>query len=231
MKSIQFFKSEKNISTSEPDPKNPDVILHKVKLHEELPDPITDATVEVIEHLRAALDQAAFAVATSKGNKGTYFPFADSLAELDGMVESRCEFIPDEIVTLFRAFQPYKGGDNLLWALNKLCNAQKHRLIEPAGVIVGGMHIRNMTIATTGPGPFELLSPKWDREKNEIVFAKSNSEAKFKYDFELSLSISFGEVEVVGGQPVLAVIRAFTSKVESIVNATEAEARRIGLIE
>jgi hypothetical protein len=30
-----------------------------------------------------------------------------------------------------RRFKPYKGGNDLLWALNGICNVNKHRMLVP----------------------------------------------------------------------------------------------------
>jgi len=36
------------------------------------------------------------------------------------------------------SFKPYKEGIDLLWALNELCNSQKHEIIIPFALDVGG---------------------------------------------------------------------------------------------
>jgi hypothetical protein len=79
--------------------------------------------MEIIEALRSALDQAgaACAVLTGKTNpKKSYFPFADSGPELTKVIKGRCKDLPGEIISLFRSFQPYQGGNDPLWAMNKI---------------------------------------------------------------------------------------------------------------
>lgn len=224
----RFFARKHYQSIAEIDPELPEFFVHKIKFYKQLPETITRNTVAAIENLRSALDQTAFAVATRKGRKGNKFPFADSALELENEIKVGCEYIPNDIVTLFRSFKPYKGGDDLLWALNKICNSQKHALIIPTAMLIGGMLIRKM--AVTGHGPAQIMAPRWNSDKNEIVFAKASRNRKIDYDIEFALSIAFGEVEVVKGQPVPTVLRALIGKVTGIVDATEAEARRLGLM-
>ena len=60
--------------------------------------------------------------------------------------------------------QPYQGGNEALWALNKLSNTDKYRILCPFGTDV----IRTGA-AVKGPGYFSIPDPhKWDSAKNEM---------------------------------------------------------------
>jgi len=221
-----FVATKPYTSVSEADLQQPEIMEHKVKFVGHLPDEISDITMEAISAIREALDHAAYAVATRKTHGGTSFAFGQSAADFEGQLKTKSENIPDEIKAVFRSFQPYRGGDDLLWTLNELCNTKKHRLVVPTGWTVGSMNAREIS----GDNILSILVPRWNSEKNEIVFARTGPRGRIKYDCEFRLGIAFGGVVTVSGKPVLAVLRALTAKVEGIVYATEAEAKRIGII-
>jgi hypothetical protein len=165
--------------------------------------------------------------------KFAYFPFARTAAEFENVIKGRCKNIPADILTLFRAYKGYQGGDDLLWALNVLCGASKHQLIKPVGQTVDGVWYERIQVDYADESNFlDILMgpPAWDRDKNEVVLFIAGPKVKFSYQGKLTIRVAFGDVEGVSGEPVIATLHALSSKVESIVNVTEAEARRIGLI-
>jgi len=202
--------------------------VHKVKLTKKFPAGVTSVAAEAIEGLRSALDQAAFATAVISGvkhSKSAYFPISSSAADLDNVIKGRCRDIPSDIVSLFRSFNPYRGGNDLIWALNIACNTSKHGIIAPVGMVAAGMHIKHMTISGSGAIP----APVWNSEKNEIVFATTGPDTEFQYDLNMSFFVAFGEVDGIGGQPAIPLLNAIAGEVNRIVLAVEAEAKRISL--
>lgn len=202
--------------------------VHKVKLTKNFPAGVTSVAAEAIEGLRSALDQAAFATAVISGvkhSKSAYFPISSSAAELDKVIKGRCKDIPPDIVSLFRSFNPYKGGNDLIWALNSACNTSKHGIIVPVGMAAAGMHIKHMTIS----GPGAIPAPVWNSDKNEIVFATTGPDTQFQYDLNISFFVAFGEVDGIGGQPAVPILNAIAGEINRIILAVEAEAKRIGL--
>jgi hypothetical protein len=71
---------------------------------------------------------------------------------------------------------------------------------------------------------------EWDRTNNEIIIARRSKGTKTNYNGEILLHIAFDQIEIVSGEPAGPILNAFTSEVEGILLAIEAEARRIGLI-
>ncbi|HTW25743.1 MAG TPA: hypothetical protein VME92_01345, partial [Acetobacteraceae bacterium] len=136
---------------------------HKIKLTTELPDIVIDVATDAAANLRAALDQmgAAAAVAGGVANpKRSQFPIADSESDLrDGVIgRGNCKHLPDEILSLFVSFKPYKGGNNAIWAINKIANGTKHALLVPVDAQVGHS-VYNLV--ATGGGLVSIGSP-WD---------------------------------------------------------------------
>lgn len=202
--------------------------LHKIKFTAPIPDSFGEIAADILENLRAALDQAGYAVAVAAGTikpRYAYFPIVEYAADLDAAINGRCKNIPDDIIALFREFKPYKGGNDLIWALNKTNNINKHMLLVPSCVSLGKMNLR-----MRGSGESCIPVPRWNREKNEIVFAITGPGAKFEYDVKGSFCISFDEIETIRGYPAATILREMASEVECLVSAIEAEARRIGLV-
>jgi len=225
---LKFVNGNRYKRVIEPDPDKPGHTIHKIKLTEELSPDIGDIVADIAQNLRNALDNAAYAVAVASGltdPKNCAFPFARSAAEMASSI-GRCKDVPKEIQSLFCGFQPYLGGDDLLWALNEICITDKHKLAVPIGhtLMHGPMGLQ-------GTGFFSTPDrPVWNRAKNEMVFISFGPGAKYKYDFKFQLFVAFNDIKVIDGKPVFAVLNTLCSKVESILMGIEAESRRLGII-
>lgn len=207
------------------------ITTHAYKFSRKIPDSWADSAVEAIEALRSALDQCGYAVAVLSGvsdPKNAYFPFGDSAAELDANVKGRCKDLPPEISALFRSFDSHEEGNYPLWALNKLCNANKHRLLIPVGLVTNAA---TFEMSLSGDGShFELPSPTFDPIKNQIVLVKTGPQNNFKYQIELTVLITFDEFNGVKSSSVPSVLNAIAREVDRVLRTTEAECRRVGLI-
>ena len=116
-----------------PHPTKPACRLHKIVLRRQLPDSIADITADDISNLRSALDIAAYTVAVASGvqnPKNCAFLFAGSLAQMKNAL-GRSKGLPATMQSLFVRFRPYLGGDGILWALNEMCNTDKHKMLRP----------------------------------------------------------------------------------------------------
>src|SRR5262249_11052405 len=154
---------------------------YKFKFHAPFPDSWTHLPIEILEAIRSALDQCAYAAAKHSGNirlKRTQFPIAKSFDDLKNLINRRkvCEDVPDAIVEVFVNSRPYKGGNNTLWVLNKLRNSTHTHLI-PIAVRGASVMVRHRG----APGADELvaLNPVFDRAKYEIPFARGPIEGHF----------------------------------------------------
>lgn len=213
---------------TEPHPEKPDHVVHKAKLTKELPVSIADTVGDIVQNLRNALDNAVYAVAVASGRvnpKYTAFPFARSVAEMANSL-GRSKDVPKEIHSLFCGFQPYLGGDEVLWTLNEMCVADKHKMVIPIGT-----GIINTGVNVQGRGFFEMPTPHvWDRAKNEMVLITLGPGAQYYYDLNFRIFVAFNGIEIVDGKPVLGVLYALGRKVQSIFVAIEAESKRLGIV-
>jgi hypothetical protein len=205
---------------------------HKIKLTRPIPDEITDLAYEAIEALRSALDQAVHPVAIACGVKNPdhiLFPVADNASDFENVLKGRMKGVPPDIVTLFRSFQPYQGGNELIWALNRVRRQGTHRLIMPVGTVSGGV-VGNFQISS--PMPLTVYDkPKWDSEKNEAIYAVTGPRSNLQYNFEIAFYIAFGQVEgALAGEPVIETLEDMIAEVERLVLAIETESRRLSII-
>jgi hypothetical protein len=193
--------------------------IYKARFPFRLPGKLPVYVFDVLVNLRAALDQAVCAsMMTLYGPdvrlKGLYFPFADRVSELDPVIKRRCKNVPAEIVAVLRSFRPYKGGNDLLWALNRLSAENRHQRLIAVGA--------NSSALGQIPDP-----AIWDSMKNEIIFARVAPDTELENDFDLSFYIAFGDIEIVRTQPLVGTFKNLTSIVTSIVRASEVETGRL----
>ena len=201
--------------------------LYKFKFTKRLPESCTHSAAEALEALRSALDQIGYAAAVASGKiapKRTQFPIGDDPAGLENLIGRKVsKDLPDEILTLFRSFNPCKGGNDPIWALNKLANA-KHTSLLPVAVATDAMHARHLSIS----GPVAMPVPVFNSEKNEIIFARVSPGGQIKYDLGFSFLVAFGDIDFVARHQAVAVLRAMATEVKGILVATEAECRKLG---
>lgn len=166
--------------------------------------------------------------------RSVQFPFAKSLEEVDGQIKRVCKGVPVEITELIKEFQPYKGGDGLLWGSARLASSAKHQRVMNLIPLcenwvihneVGSMNVKMNAGDVLGINKMAYL-------RNELEFARISKGGHFYMNFSVTLNIFISNAEIVGEQPVLDVLNAFASKVERIVKAIESETIRIsGLLE
>jgi hypothetical protein len=138
----------------------------------------------------------------------------------------RAKDLPPQIQSLFCGFQPYLGGDDLLWALNEICVADKHKMVIPVGA---GVLRTSASVHVTGW--FSMPDPHvWNRAKNEMEVVTILEGSTFEYNFDFRMFIAFNEIQIVDGKPVVSVLHEIGGKVKSILMAMEAESRRLKIV-
>jgi hypothetical protein len=210
--------------------------LHKIKFAKPLSDEFAATVADAVDNLRSSLDQAWYAVAIASDaispTGKAYFPFADSAFDFTKKLEKGCKHFPLEILGLLREFKPYKGGDDLLWALNRISASNKHRMLAPVLADLRDYVFNHLGFEEGIPIPCFPILPylQWDRKKNEIVWAISKISKKMEYKVDFAFLIIFDEVDIVRNQPVLIVLNALARKVEDILEALEGELRVLGFM-
>jgi hypothetical protein len=199
--------------------------LHKIKLTKRLPLNCDDIAFEAVFTLRAVLDQTAYAAAIASGKykpRNAYFPIADNLDSLENIIKGRCSDLPDEIKTLFRGFKPYEGGNDSLWALNKLRNSA-HTALTTVGIAGATVVVSHLGDSA----PLDSLNPLWDSVNNEIIFARGKRGQTWNYNVRPTLVIGFDAVEIAGRNSAINLLDHAFGIIKSILLSTEAECRRL----
>lgn len=231
--SNKFFQPDVYKTFVEPDPDTSDgpYNFFKFKLAKSMPIALDGHVIDIVYNLRAALDQALYAVASLNNTlslKGTpYFPIRTEKADFENGLNGVRKFFPQDITDLVCAFEPYQGGNDLLLALHKLCNTNKHGIIRPLPLATASMAFSG---TAKGRGPQIFQTPVWDRSKNEMILGRVPVNAEYTFNFDYSFFIVFDDVELIAGQPVGPTLEAFLEIVQSFVMVVEAETRRLGLM-
>ena len=91
---------------------------------------------DILHNLRSALDHLACHLVTIGGGKvtgQTCFPIAKGTSEyMSSKFRGKIEGARKEAIEAIDSFQPYKGGNFLLWELHELNKLDKHRLLLTA---------------------------------------------------------------------------------------------------
>lgn len=226
----EFFAENPYTRVAEPDSDGVHDI-YKLKVSKRFPLRWRVWATEIIEHLRASLDHATWAAAyLSTGIadiEQAAFPFAATAADLENSIRRRSKNVPAEILTVLRRFKPYEGGNRTLFILNDLCNLSKHALVAFVAGATAYHEIGGLKVGE----PFELYDPVWDREKNEIKYARVKRGADFQHEFRVGVYIALQYREHTSTEPAIEALREMGSEVERIVEAIETESRKIGLLE
>jgi hypothetical protein len=190
------------------------------------PDPILESiATDAAYNLRAALDQCAYAatlVSKRKFGKDTHFPFGNAGRDGARIRGTRSAELPPEIVSLFRSYKPYKGGNDTLWALNTICNTNKHRFLTTTNYLGNG--------ATSHWAQIESLEPIWDSEKGHLIFEHLDGTAHRRTISNLPLYIVFKGIEKIDGKPAIPLLDEMCNFVGWIIGDTQRECARLGWI-
>lgn len=185
---------------------------------------------DAVNNLRMALDRLGYATATATGKENpeqTYFPFTEHDRAFDNPeAMRRSEDVPHEVMALFRTFKPYKGGNDLLWALNRIANINKHRLLVPVLV-----DVTTVSIFGVGLGPASSLTySNWDRTKRQVEYAVDLSYGEPNEHVRITFDITFDQPDVIRGQPAVRVLGYVAANVRTIIEAAVEVASRHGYL-
>lgn len=189
----------------------------KLRLERPIPDEISVVVGDALSQFRSSLDVLVCSAAIANGassTKNVYFPFAKDAAEFElPATQRKIEKLYNDDRMIVGAFKPYKGGNDLLWSLNALCNIDKHNRL----IAVGGMGGRINSMRLTG-GQYFIPVPHRQPLDKDVVLIVGHSGEPPKGNINLSFDIAFREVELVAGQPVVALLNKYADLVEYIIN-------------
>jgi len=95
------------------------------------PDAIGLRLGEMLYNFRCSLDHLVYQLVCSEGNEPTSrteFPIFNSISEYERIKRGKLKGVSSTVMSIVDSLQPcYNTGDEYLWYLQVLCNADKHR--------------------------------------------------------------------------------------------------------
>lgn len=205
---------------------------HKIKLLKTFPSSLTKNAIATVENLRSALDLTATAVSrlAKLPAHEVHFPFCKNASDFKSRINSACKGLPKQITDLWETYEPFGTANNLVFAINELCNASKHRIIVPVAN-KAGINFPFIEVMGGATRPLTIFSGgEWESNKNEITYAITERELKWKHHVQIAVGICFGDVGEIAGYEVEPNLRKMIQSVTTIVDETEIECRKLGLL-
>lgn len=231
--------------------------LHKIRFSRRLPIDLPSIVFDAVNNLRASLDHCGYACAVaakSDSLKHIAFPFAKDEARWAAKVAGCCKDLPKEIIAFFRSCNAYKGGNEILWSMNELCNTKKHFSLVPltagkASLKITPTEKHELAIKHRASGGFTIsgggspagfhgfimsevssANSRWNAAKNELLLLKTDPKENVQYDANVALSVSIEGIETLRGIPAVSALQQMLKVVATVGATTEGECRRLRLI-
>jgi hypothetical protein len=197
-------------------------VLCYLEVVEPIPDLISAHVGAILEGQRGCLDFLVTALAEKNGAiepRDCYFPIADcEQAFLEGRTQKKIKRLAPEDRKVIHALKPYKGGNDLLYALNWLNNKGKHRKLIPVAkqarmVEISG-HALIQQRAEWSPDDVNAGAPV---AAIHAIGPSPGVDPEIK--LKLAVDIGFGKVtDATPARPVVPALREFSSLAASIID-------------
>lgn len=223
-----FLRSDPHTVSNEPDPNYSTHYLQYVILTKPLPRRITGLAWDATNNLRSALDQLGYAVAIANDRTSghdAHFPFSRKPEDYGTEAAKRSRDIPKEIFELMTSFEPYKGGNDALWRLNKIANTNKHEVVVRALPLTTELVYQGANTVLTkrvdGDGTEDKILIGWLRRDMPQPY----------HQLKLNTTVRFSDIRNIPfPRPAIELLDDFSRVVECIISTVEAEARRLGIL-
>jgi hypothetical protein len=194
---------------------------------------------EVLQALRSALDHLAYHLVqigtrTPGPFKHVYFPICPDADRYQADKRKKTEGMRPDALTAIDACKPYRGGNDILWRLDRLNNVDKHRLLIAVGSAYSAVDVmpslvRAFATPTEGAKGFsaavellksmQLMVRPADRmfplkAGDELFQDRPDAEpmpARFQFD------VALHEHDVCDGIPVMSLMEETVAEVERVV--------------
>lgn len=234
----QFTKDISSFVASQPHSVRSEIILHRVYIIARRDkEPSIDLAFDVIEtvkHIRESLDKMAVAMVrrNGRGTSGVGFPFGGlNEGKADPFPGPRHEALKKKLTPaqwdFIIAQKPYPGGDNVLWSVNELANADKHWDvlvdIEPGfdpsfALGPSGRPTLMRNIRISAPKDNSIFG----NQKGERVLASFDAAGINPHiDCSISEKVVFGPSTVLHGKEVIPTVNAQLKAVKIIIGEAD----------
>ena len=183
---------------------------------------------DAIQNLRSTLDHLIWQLVKANGqptNRHLGYPiFPDHESYVAG-VNGKIQGVVAGVANVIDGTNPYKGGNDQFWLLDKLNNIDKHR------VLIGtGWFFENVQVGSSAPWGEAVASGYVATAKHFTVQPVNRSRPLKAGDVlhttgvdlgekvKFGLEVAFDEPQVVRGEAVLETIKGFASLVDQTIN-------------
>jgi hypothetical protein len=176
----------------------------------------------VVHSIRSALDLLACCLARLNGYTNvseTYFPFGKSKDIFESpAVQRKVKKLHPAHARLIRRLKPYKGGNDLLWAIHELDLMDKHTMLIPIGSVSTNGVFANNVIKHSAHGELQFGAPEFASLEDGMIFAAATIGTEVEMDIQFNLTVAFRDIEAIKGEPFIAVLVQFIDLAERIIN-------------
>ncbi|HXQ15623.1 MAG TPA: hypothetical protein VN814_13465 [Caulobacteraceae bacterium] len=208
---------------------NPGWDTYVIRFTAKVPGSLATVCADVVNNLRHSLDQALCAsvlALTGKMPRDTYFPFGENAEDLERRIANVCKRVAPEVVNFIRGLHPHRGANtpNLLWAMNKISGANKHRVLSPmATSSTGVVQVKSFEgFGTTG-----VPLGKWNSEKNELEAAMLRPGIKPNYSLQFSMFVALYNEDSQLSGPAAGILSLMGGFTKEALDGIESETHKL----
>lgn len=233
-----FLESGAYVVAADHDSK-PGQILYRLACINPVPVLIAHLAGEVIHTLRSTLDHLAYQLllkatpnASEKERKGMDFPFYDPAKQTESEAFRKIQPLGIDVVEAIRSVKPYKGGNQLLWALNVLDNINKHRTLLTVSTVYAGVDFTEPFHALLeevlgSKRPFLFAEKRliaqtalsgYPADVGDILFVGFPIDAERNKYLKFPCTVTLSESEIHAGEPVLEALQSMSDLVDNLVS-------------
>jgi hypothetical protein len=185
----------------------------------------------------SALDHLAYQIVCSDTGDNPpnptwiYFPIADDAGKYEEKKHGKMAGARQETFDMIDALRPYRGGNDLIWALYRLNNIEKHRLLLTIGSHAAGINLGQLIANQIGSSfATESLAAL---ESMNVYLNPADKGFPLKAGFELYIGavdeqpnpkqqfrfeVALNEPGIIDGKSVTETVNQFEVLVENIVS-------------
>jgi hypothetical protein len=213
------------------DPNTRELLYYIISVRD-VPQRIAILSGDVLQNCRTTLDYSAcqlFFVGSPGMDLGTQtsFPISESAATYKTEKVRKVKGMRQDAIKYIDSLEPYKGGNDHLWMLNRLNNIDKHRLLLTAACANQGRTVTKAeratfrqimgeqqgdAIASIMPGTRDWNTPL----KAGYVFYTAPPRSEVEQDLQPEIDIAFAEPQVIEREPLLETLKTIIEWVNVI---------------
>lgn len=201
------------------------------RINASMPSNIPCSTGDAVHNLSAALDyltSTVFAKITGNWDKRITFPAHETEKSVRAQMDNNklTQIAPDLCDMIMNDIKPWKDGNFPIWAIGKMDNTNKHRMLL---MLFGVYGIRGASFWTkdkkTKITDFEGESG-FKGQNIEISIPDNKHPFIIKNHGYAKVNVSFAEKDFFFGQPVVETLNGISDLVSSVIDAFETHFKR-----